>query len=105
MTTPPALEEVAALRQRIQELEEGVRWIASHDNFGLTDGSGATRKCIDALVQRAASLLTVESGERTPEPEADVVERVADACRQFITGTVDEYEIDIRNIARAAHKE
>lgn len=37
-----------------------------------------------------------------PEASDDLVERVADRLRPFVTGTVDEYEIDIRNMARAA---
>lgn len=66
------------LPKRVGELEEGARWIASHDNFGLTDGTQATRKCIDALVQRAASLLSSTPEERTPEQKAALDELLKD---------------------------
>lgn len=54
------------LREALPELRrehEALEWIANHDNIFLTDGSAATRACIDALIARAKSALADGTGK------------------------------------------
>ena len=71
-------------------LMEAVNYIAQHDNSGLTDGSGATRQCIDRLVEIArnavdskfeADLTTRLSAETA---RADKAEAEAKALREAL---------------------
>lgn len=50
--------QIEELTARAIAAEAALQWIAKHDNHGLTDGSAATRVCLDAIVQRAKGALT-----------------------------------------------
>lgn len=59
---PSILSERAAMQAEIERLRAALGEIASHDNFGLTSGSSATRQCIDELVGCANAALSKQGG-------------------------------------------
>lgn len=52
------LADHAKQAERINEARGVLEWIANHRNDGLTDGSAATRTCLDEIVNLAASALS-----------------------------------------------
>jgi hypothetical protein len=51
------MEQAPVVAEAYLDALSALKYIASHDNVCLTDGSGATRICIDALVDRARAAL------------------------------------------------
>lgn len=60
--------------QQLAEQRGVLEWIANHRNDGLTDGSAATRTCLDEIVNLAAAAITA-TPPAAPSLPADVVAR------------------------------
>lgn len=66
---PSAPGEAVALanaHRQIAEQRGVLEWIANHRNDGLTDGSAATRACLDEIVNLAAAAL--QTKEQSDDP-------------------------------------